>query len=63
MTIAKHSRLRKKKVEKMRFDPAVYADVAMSLLPVHSEATSIQLCKIADRQKGEYYTIVAEELL
>jgi 2'-5' RNA ligase len=61
MTIAKHSRLRKRKIEKMKFDPSVYPD--MSKTPVHSEATSIQLCRIAGRKMGEYYTIVAEELL
>ena len=63
MTIAKHSRFRRKKVEKMRFDPQVYCNISESLCPLQSEATSIQLCRIAGRKKGEYYTIVAEEFL
>lgn len=63
MTIAKHSRLRKKKVERMWFDPTVYGDIAKSLCPVQSKAMSIQLCKIAGRKKGEYYKIAAEEPL
>lgn len=63
LTIAKHSRFRRKKVQKLKFDPCVYQDIANLFCPVESEAASIQLCRIAGRKTGEYYTVIAEELL
>lgn len=63
LTIAKHSRFKGKKADKMKLDPYDYADISKDLCPVLCMACSVQLCRIAGRKKGEYYTVIAEEML